>query len=493
MALSINLKNLIKNETIENERIEYKKGWNPEDIMHSICAFANDINNWGGGYILIGIEGNEGLPVLPPVGIEPEQVDAYQRKLLEICNKINPSYTPIVSPDKFEKKNVLVIYAPGGDNRPYDAPRSFSEKKSQRAYWVRKGSCTVIASLQDRQRLLELAKKVPFDDRRSPTATIEDLSLPIIQAFLREVHSELYEESSKIPFDELCRKMNIARGSSEDLRPINVGLLLFTEKPNIHFRGCTTEVILYKDAVGKVFEESKFSSPIHMQLRNVLDFIKTNVIKEKVIKIKGQPEVKRIYNYPYEALEEATANAIYHRSYEVLNSIEINVRQDRIEILSFPGPLPPLNKKILKETRIVARDYRNRRIGDFLRELHLTEGRGTGIPTIRDAMKGNNSPAPIFETDNDLTYFLTILPCNLFFVDLELDDYKKSILDFCRNAKSRSEIMDYIGLKNRQDNATRHLQPLIDAGYISYLYPHVPQTPKQKYVLTDKGKEKLST
>ena len=56
MALPVNIQDLISGRTVEWERIEFKAGWNPEDLVHSICAFANDINNWGGGYIIIGIE-----------------------------------------------------------------------------------------------------------------------------------------------------------------------------------------------------------------------------------------------------------------------------------------------------------------------------------------------------------------------------------------------------------------------------------------------------
>jgi predicted HTH transcriptional regulator len=32
---------------IESERIELKKGFNPEAILHSMCAFANDFNTIG--------------------------------------------------------------------------------------------------------------------------------------------------------------------------------------------------------------------------------------------------------------------------------------------------------------------------------------------------------------------------------------------------------------------------------------------------------------
>ncbi len=79
--------------------------------------------------------------------------------------------------------------------------------------------------------------------------------------------------------------------------------------------------------------------------------------------------------------------------------------------------MPPLNAQVLAENRrIVARDYRNRRVGDFLKELHLTDGRGTGtclpvgkVPTIKRAMERNQSPPPVFETDSAGMYFLNYL------------------------------------------------------------------------------------
>jgi ATP-dependent DNA helicase RecG len=135
------------------------------------------------------------------------------------------------------------------------------------------------------------------------------------------------------------------------------------------------------------------------------------VIHENVIKVPYQAEAIRFYNFPYEAVEEALSNAVYHKSYEIGNPIEVQVWPDKIEILSFPGPIPPVDVQILNhQRRIVARDYRNRRIGDFLKELDLTEGRGTGFPTIYRTMNKNGSPDPIFETDDQSPYFLTVLP-----------------------------------------------------------------------------------
>jgi ATP-dependent DNA helicase RecG len=56
MALPLNIDELITGKIFESERLEFKEGFNPDAIIKTICAFANDINNWGGGYIIIGIK-----------------------------------------------------------------------------------------------------------------------------------------------------------------------------------------------------------------------------------------------------------------------------------------------------------------------------------------------------------------------------------------------------------------------------------------------------
>ena len=47
--------------------------------------------------------------------------------------------------------------------------------------------------------------------------------------------------------------------------------------------------------------------------------------------------------------------------------------------------------------------------GEFLKEMHLTEGRNTGFRKIRNALHNNGSPEPLFETDEERTYFSTTL------------------------------------------------------------------------------------
>lgn len=93
--LLINLENLLRQRQVEGERIEYKAGWNPDAILRTLCAFANDFENLGGGYVVIGQDCDaSGMPVFPPVGVPDDQLDKIQQELLGFCNLIQPPYFP---------------------------------------------------------------------------------------------------------------------------------------------------------------------------------------------------------------------------------------------------------------------------------------------------------------------------------------------------------------------------------------------------------------
>lgn len=172
--------------------------------------------------------------------------------------------------------------------------------------------------------------------------------------------------------------------------------------------------------------EKTFKGPIHQQLRDALRYIQNMIITEKVIKYPDRAEADRFFNFPYAAVEEALSNAVYHRAYDEREPIEVRVENDRIEIVSFPGPDRSVTIEGLKSYRVSNRRYRNRRIGDFLKELHLTEGRNTGFKKILDALETNGSPKPEFETDEDRSYFITRLYIHDKFVDHSDEEPKRS-------------------------------------------------------------------
>jgi ATP-dependent DNA helicase RecG len=191
MALPINIHDLLHGHSVEWERLEFKRGWNPEEIIRSMGAFANDLHNWGGGYIIIGISAQDGMPVFPPVGLSQKKLDNIQGELIELGHRMQPAYFPIAQPYVMDGKHVLVLWCPAGDNRPYTAPSTLGSG-AQRQSYVRIGSRTIVAQGETMRRLQELTARIPFDDRINQTATIQDFDLGLMQAFLQEVKSDLY-------------------------------------------------------------------------------------------------------------------------------------------------------------------------------------------------------------------------------------------------------------------------------------------------------------
>lgn len=511
--LPINIDDVLHARTVESERLEFKRGWNPEAVLHTLCAFANDFHNLDGGYIFVGIEEDRGRPVLPPAGLSVSDLDDIQKEILGLGNTwIQPNYHPITAPYEIEGKHVLVIWAPGGQNRPYKAADTLGRNRDNRSwnYYIRKTSSTVRARGDDERELLTLAARVPFDDRQNQQASLADLRLSLIQSHLSDIGSQLAEEATSMDFDRLCRQMHIVGGAPERPLPLNVGLMFFNENPERFFPQTQIDVVQFPEGPGAdVFSEQTFGGPLGRMVRDALSHIRSTVLSESVIKHHDRAEADRFFNYPYAAVEEALVNAVYHRDYQLREPIEVRVLPDRIVITSYPGPDQSINVASLASGSFHARRYRNRRIGEFLKELELTEGRGTGVPKMRRAMSTNGSPDPSFETDEERTYFTVVLPIHPLAAPRtpggtpwetpavnpdvlnNLNTKMLDLLDFSQIPQDRATIQRRLGLKDEKHVRTRYLRPLLEEGLLELTDPDHPSSRGQKYRTTDLGRAAL--
>jgi ATP-dependent DNA helicase RecG len=232
--------------------------------------------------------------------------------------------------------------------------------------------------------------------------------------------------------------------------------------------------------------------------------------------------------------------------------IEVQIFQDKITVLSYPGAMPPVDTQIIHHQKIVARDYRNRRIGDFLKELDLTEGRGTGFPKMNKKMENNGSPQPIIETDELGVYFMVTLPINLEYVKYMSDQVNdqvsnqvnnlifnsleeiivfsnqvgnqvgdqvsdqvsdqandqandqvqdilnnqlhsrvKEILNTATRWIKRDELFEAINLSNHPKHRKKYLDPLLKIGWVEMEFPDKRTSPNQRYRITASGKNLL--
>ena len=192
---------------------------------------------------------------------------------------------------------------------------------------------------------------------------------------------------------------------------------------------------------------------------------------------------------------------------------------------------------------------RNRRLGDFLKELNLTEGRATGIPTVQKSLRDNGSGPAVIETDENRTYFLISIPIRTDFETLRTfntesgySDFKNRLghefvqvqnlvnecdisnkllleqilgqvydqvwrktrmkdnvhflvsntIDIFMAIRSKelsaNEINSIINFGSIKDFKRKILNPLISFGYIEMTLPDKPRSSKQSYRLTEVGR-----
>ena len=216
-------------------------------------------------------------------------------------------------------------------------------------------------------------------------------------------------------------------------------------------------------------------------------------------------------NFPYDAIEEAVVNAVYHRGYDVREPVEIRIMRDELVVFSYPGPDRSVRLDQLRAGHAQPRRYRNRRIGEFLKELEFTEGRSTGIPKIIRAMSANGSPPAEFEFDEDHSYFMVRLPVHPAALEVAesvaggengtgtppvgtrsgLSRDQVELLSKTLDEQGITALMAVSGRTNRTKFRNQVLNPLIETGLIEMTIPDKPTSSRQRYRLTDKGRKLL--
>ena len=209
--ISLKIETLLEGKVVEKNRVEYKEGWNPSGITHSICAFANDYANVNGGYIVIGVKEDNGVPILPPKGILKEQLDGIQKEIFQYCNLIEPRYIPQIEVVNYPDKDTHLLYlkCSAGDAGPYRAPKDVYSKKTGEkpdktmCYWIRPTSLTTIAKQGEIGELFEKFNAIPFDDRVNRRANIDIIRRGYLEDFLRDSNSSLSTEINNRNMDDL--------------------------------------------------------------------------------------------------------------------------------------------------------------------------------------------------------------------------------------------------------------------------------------------------
>lgn len=409
MEYNIDLKEL---STRESEKVEWKENGDDQNIVRSIVktisAFANDISNFGGGYVVCGakeIKDDFGFPKVLYTGLSSNKLKEIEGKVLQNCRDyVSPSLAPIVyemdnPEDKTTRILIFIIIA---------SPEAHSYRDGDTSnFYVRIGRETREARNGILTQLLIKKQKIEYFDKRvNPRTSEMDIDILLFRDSMQEMGLLIPEKSLEDYFSdkeqiaELVSPLFVKNTLDGVLRPRNFTLLLFGKKSSIttNYPEAYTALSIYKgvDRSEPTAERYTLTGSVVEQAKRTVELLNTQAYTA-FDKTSNKPNQVK---YPIRALQEAVINAIVHRDYEIPEPIRITVFSDRIEIKS-PGSL---HWGIDKEKFLAGKaspKWRNQSFAYLFNKLQLAQSEGQGIPTILRTMKEEGCPEPIFEIESE--------------------------------------------------------------------------------------------
>jgi len=291
-----------------------------------------------------------------------------------------------------------VVAVTKSDNRPHLV--------RGRAY-KRVGAADVQMSRAEYERLLLARRQLPFDQQLVEGASYAGLDEAKVRDFLRR-RQEAYPDATPpgAPLPQVVAEMlESARERDGKLVPTYTGLLFFGRNPQrflpraevklARFQGTTTLAFIDRlivPSTGPSVNSGRRSGHRHGTLPEMLDeaerFIRRNTrTAMKVVEF----ESVQVSEYPYDAVREALVNAMAHRDYYHSSGIQVNIFDDRLEVMSPGEALIPLSE--LEGSHVT----RNETLCRRFRDIGEMEQFGTGITKMKRLMREHGLGEPVFE------------------------------------------------------------------------------------------------
>jgi predicted HTH transcriptional regulator len=401
----------------ESEQIEWKENVaDIDDVVETLSAFANDLQNLGGGYVVCGAreaKDEHGFPKLVRAGLTANRLKEVEGTVLTRCReRVSPPITPLVeelaSDDPERRILVFVQPATGAAHtcrRGGDGAKHFV-RVSRSTIEARNG---VLRDLLVRKGALE-----SWDRRPCATATEADLDLLALRSAMQQMGVFSPDRgvepflSADVQLSPFVPPLFAREPLTGTLRPRNFALLLFGREPQRFIPGAVSFFSIYPgtDRSDRTAEQHPLAGSLLDQARQLWALLDAQAY---VVFDKGDPKAPNAVKYPRRALYEAMGNALAHRDYELPDPTRVTAFSDRIEIAS-PGALPAgVTLEALAAGQAGPR-WRNQALAWFFARAQLAQAEGQGVPTILRTMREEGCPPPEFSAD--ATRVVCVLPAN---------------------------------------------------------------------------------
>lgn len=450
--------------------------------METLCAFLNG----KGGIVLFGITDKGKV-------IGQEVTDTTKRNIAEAINRLEPManiqvfYVPLT--DNYKK--IIALYVEETRlNRPFCY-------KGRPYYRVESTTSTMPQTLYNQLLMVRDEAKYRWEVLENNRLSIQDMDdNEILKTVRLGIECGRLPENTGNNIPVILEKFGLLVNGVLN----NAAAVLFANKELIEYPQCLVRLARFKGIDKTVFMDNQ---RIQGNMFKLLDTAMAFIFKH--LSVAGTTESLEREEYltiPYKAVREGIINSLCHRQFRSPGgSVGIAIYDDRLEIEN-PGTFP-YSWDIDKMKSEHCSEPHNPLIANIFYKRKLLENWGRGICLMIEECQKANLPEPEFKLSNG---FVTLIfrygsaipastrqvpgkyPASTRQVTIQVEMLVQIIQ---KEFYSVREMMGYLQLKDRENFLNNYLNPAIKAGMVEPLYPDQPKHPRQKYRLTEKGKDLL--
>lgn len=488
----------------ETSTVQFKRQFTSnKQIAEELVALSNS----SGGILLFGVDDKTG----EITGLTYEEIQQLSHVISTLANdQIRPVIYVQTEVVRTQDKHVLVVNVHEGINKPY--------KDLTGQIWIKQGADKRrITENSEILRLFQESENYFPEEQSMANTSIKDIDTQALDRFSRKSYGKLMDELD-VPQNQLLKNLHI---TNADGHLTLAGLLFFGREPQMFAPQFVIKAVsFYGNSIGgtKYRDSKDIEGTIPEMFEQGMNFLKSNLHslqKEQNFNSTGILEISEI------ALEEILQNALVHRDYLWNAAIRLLIFDNRVEIIN-PGCLG--GHLTISDIQSGATFQRNPLMAEFCRKTMIFRGLGSGIiRALNEETKIefiNNESANQFsvviyrstppatpQVKEDTTQVTTqvttqattqvkkdtrqITSDELSLQQLVSDvsaTIQKMIISMEGDC-SRSELMRELQLSNYRHFNQNILGKALQFFLIERTQPNSPNSPTQKYRLTEKGKK----
>jgi ATP-dependent DNA helicase RecG len=258
-----------------------------------------------------------------------------------------------------------------------------------------------------------------------------------------------------------------------------------------------------------ILDRKEFTGDLYTIYEDCMAYLQSKLNTALIPHATGRDERLEL---PVDALREALVNAIAHRDYRSTANVQVYIFHDRVEIVT-PGGLPA---GMREEDLGVKSVPRNPLLFGIFHRMDLVEHIGSGIRRIRDRCRDYGVAEPKIEVSDSWVTVVFTRPAEqagdqvgtksgqsrdqtgagaVRQVPGKYPTSTRQVLAALASADaelSRAQLQKAAEFHDREHFVNEHLNPLLVAGLVEMTIPDKPRSSKQRYRITEKGREVLA-